>query len=90
MPTIGPLREFNDKEEEWESYIERLEQYFIANNVEADKKVAVLISTVGANTYALMKDILAPTKPHTKTFAELTSVLKSHLSPEPITIAERS
>ncbi len=89
MPTIGSLREFNDKEEEWESYIERLEQYFIANNVEADKKVAVLISTVGANTYALMKDILAPTKPHTKTFAELTSVLKSHLSPEPITIAER-
>ena len=89
MPTIGSLKEYNEKEEDWESYVERLEQYFIANDIHADKKVAVLISTIGANTYGLMKDILAPAKPHSKSFAELTSVLKSHLSPEPITIAER-
>ena len=33
--TIGP---FNEAEETWAQYVGRLEQYFIANDVEDDKK----------------------------------------------------
>ncbi len=34
----GTVGSFNDEEETWTQYVERLEQYFIANEVEDDKK----------------------------------------------------
>ena len=44
---------------------------------------------VGAKTYALLRDILAPTKPQEKTFAEFSTTLTSHYEPKPIVITER-
>ena len=67
MPTIGKLEQYNEKAEDWCSYIERLEMYFKANDVSDEKKVPVLISSMGPSTYALLKDLLAPALPSTKT-----------------------
>ena len=36
--TIGKLVYFDENVETWEAYPERLEQYFIANSIEGDKK----------------------------------------------------
>ena len=59
--TVGP---FNDEEETWTQYVERLEQYFIANEVEDDKKQrAIFLSVCGPKTYALLRDLLPPKKP---------------------------
>ncbi len=59
--TVGP---FNDEEETWTQYVERLEQYFIANEVEDDKKQrAIFLSVCGPKTYALLRDLLQPKKP---------------------------
>lgn len=89
MGSVGKLKPFNEKEDDWASYVEQLEMYFMANDVKAEKKVAVLISSMSASTYGLLRSLLSPVKPSTLTFKELCETLQKHLSPAPITIAER-
>ena len=67
-----------------------MEEFFLANNIKKDtKKVAVLISTVGIQTYELLKDLCSPDKPKTKSFENLVTCLQNHLQPKPMIIAER-
>ena len=67
-----------------------MEEFFLANNIKEDrKKVAVLISTVGSQTYELLKDLCLPDKPNTKSFKNLVTCLQKHLQPKPTIIAER-
>ena len=49
--------------EDWNAYMERFEQYILANDVKDAKKiVAILLTTVGIKTYSLLRDLLTPTK----------------------------
>ena len=49
MATHGTVGEFDSGRETWVSYSERLEQYFIANDVAGEeKKRAILLSVCGA------------------------------------------
>ena len=90
MALVGRIGEFNEGSEDFSCYVERLEQFFVANDIEeADKKRAVFLSSVGPKTYALVKHLLSPDLPNTKTYKEITDTLKTHFSPEPILIAER-
>lgn len=84
---IGKIDTFDDASEK--SYVERLEQYFLANEVDAGKQVPVLLSVIGGPTYSLLRDLTAPDKPADKSYQEIVDVLKNHLSPKPINIAER-
>jgi hypothetical protein len=88
-PTIGKIDNFDETVEDWESYTERLGEYFKANDVADDIKVSCIIATMGPKTYGLLKSLTAPTKPSASTFDEIIQVLKEHLSPSPIVIAER-
>lgn len=92
MAVIGSVAEFTAGED-WEEYCERLEQYFLANNIkdtETEKRRrAVFLSVIGGKTYGLLKTLLAPKKPTEKTYEELRQVLQDHLSPKPVVIAER-
>ena len=70
--------------------MERLEQYFVANKVvDEAQQLAVFITVVGSKTYALLTDLLAPVKPADKSYKELKDVLKAHLKPKSLIIAER-
>ena len=53
------------------------------------KQVAVFLTVAGRKVYALLRDLLAPEKPNTKTFKELAQTLKNHYEPKPVVIAER-
>ena len=87
---IGQVEAFQPGVDDWEQYTERLGQYFAANGIEDDdKKLAVFLTVVGAKTYTLLSDLLAPEKPATKSYIELVEVLKTHLKPKPVIIAER-
>ena len=81
MATHGTVGPFDPSTETWTSYAERLEQYFIANDV--DKKRAILLSVCGPSTYQPIRNLLAPTKPNTKSFDELVKLVKAHHQPEP-------
>ena len=43
---IGQVQEFDTVKEDWLQYVERLEQFFIANGIEEGKKRAVLLLAV--------------------------------------------
>ena len=87
---VGAVGPFEPSTIQWHSYIEQMEEFFLANNIKDDrKKVAILISTVDSQTYELLKDLCSPTKPNTKSFEELVTCLQDHLQPKPMIIAER-
>ena len=45
---VGHLEELQLETEDFDCYIECMEQYFIANDIPEAKKVAALLSTIGA------------------------------------------
>ena len=62
----------------------------MANGITEDvKKVAVFLTVIGDKAYALLRNLLAPIKPATKSYSELVKVMKNHLKPKPLIIAER-
>ena len=89
MPTYGRIEDFKF-ENNFEEYIERLEQYFDANETEdADKQRSIFLTVCGEKTYSLLRNLCAPDKPNTKSFDELKTTLTAHLKPKPLIIAER-
>ena len=92
MATVfGKVDEFDGTKEEWTQYVERLEHFFVANDiVDAGKKRAVLLSVVGASTYALLRNLVSPAKPGEKSYSELVAVLKEHYNPTPSETVQRS
>ena len=89
MPTFGRISEFVVEEERISAYLERVELYFGANDIANEKKVAILLSVIGAKTYAVLRSLVAPDQPKDKSFAELKALLKAHYDPKPLVIAER-
>ena len=104
MPTYGSVETFSGDAAEWNNYSERLEQYFIANDLEeivltADnqaehtsrqkKRRAILLSVLGANTYEVLRNLCLPQKPAEKTYNELIQLLETHYSPKPSETVQR-
>ena len=90
MATHGNICEFNAEAEDWKSYTERLQQYFTANDVDsAEKQRAILLSVCGAQTYQLIRSLLAPAKPTEKSFTEIVACLTEHYHPKPSIIVLR-
>ena len=88
MATFGKLKEFEPENEKISAYLERVELYFTANDIK-ERQVPIFLSVIGAKTYSLLRDLLAPTNPKEKSFDELAEVLKKHFEPKPLVIAER-
>ena len=85
--TIGP---FNKAEEPWAQYVERLEQYFIVNDVEDDNKQrAIFLSVCGPKTYSLIRDLLQPRKPSATDIKEILETVARHFMSKPNVILER-
>ena len=88
--SIGQIQEFNHDSESFAAYVERVELFFTANDIPAEKKVPVFLSVVGGTTYGLLRNLLAPASPKDKSFKEIVDTLKAHFEPKPLVIAERS
>ncbi|KAM7302847.1 glutamyl aminopeptidase-like [Ixodes scapularis] len=83
-PTFGTLAAFDANVESWTNYAERLEAFFEANAiVDSNRKRSILITSVGPETYARLRSLLAPKKPMDEAYDEILKVLAQHLNPEP-------
>ena len=83
MNSIGKLEEFDETRDDWTAYVERVEQYVLANDVADDKRVPVLLTVIGGKTYNLLRTLTYPDKPSTKSFDQIVAILQGHLSPKP-------
>ena len=90
MSLFGNINAFNLQDGDFNEYYERLEQYFVANKIDdAKQKTAISITVIGDEAYSLLRSLLAPTRPNTKSSEELARTLADHLKPKPVVIAER-
>ena len=86
---VGSIAAFQPESEWIDSYLERLQLYLTANNFPDERKVAALLTLVGSTAYEVLRSLLAPALPQTKTYDELVQVLRDHYAPKPMVIAER-
>ena len=81
--THGSIGAFDSSEEEWETYVERVEIYLAANKItDAQQKRDVLLSVCGTKTYHILRDLLAPTKPSDTSYADIVKCLKAQFNPK--------
>lgn len=72
---LGQLPYFSPYHSDWNIYIERLEQYFEVNDVDAEKKKALLLTSLDESVYKTLRDVCHPQLPKDKTYAELIQLL---------------
>ena len=75
---------FDESCEDCESYTERMGNFFVAHKVPTELQVSRLLSSLSAKMYQLLRSLVAPDKPDTKSLDEINTVLKNHLSPKPL------
>ncbi|KAL3974523.1 interleukin 1 receptor-like 1 [Sarotherodon galilaeus] len=90
MATIGLLTEFAEGDGDWIEYVERLECFFLANDISDEgKKRSVLLSACGARTYKLIRNLTTPRKPGDFSFKELVMLVQNHHCPKPSMIVQQ-
>ena len=87
ITAINCLNKFQVWKEDFDCYMDRMEQYFIENSIAEEKRVAVFLTAIGGPTYELLRNLLSPDTPKEKSLAELKSTLHAHLKPKPLMIA---
>ena len=70
-------------------HVERAERFFLANDIDNNHKVQTLLNLIDGKICTVLRDLLAPEKPTTKSFQLVVATLQEHLSPEPSEISER-
>ena len=71
------------------AYTEWLQQYFAANDVDsANKQCAILLSSCGADTYQVIRNLVAPLKPSDKSFKQIVDLVREHYCPQPSAIVQ--
>lgn len=87
---VVSITHFDPSREDFSAYYERVEQYFIANEIAEEKTMlAIFLTVVGPSTYQVLKDLLSPETPSSKKLVDLYKVLKKHYEPKRLVIAER-
>ena len=71
------------------AYLERLQAYLDANEVAEGKRTSVLVSTIGYKTYGVLRSLIAPNTPQSKSYDNLVQALKIHYQLKRMIIAER-
>ena len=90
MASLGRLPEFSGSAAEWEEFTEQLLFYFTANSVtDEDKQRAILLSACEITTYKLLKTLVAPAEPTSKSFSDLVKLAQEHHNPKPSAIMRR-
>ena len=85
----GRLEPFDPEAESIVVYLERVELYFAANKIKADKRVLVFLNLIGRENYSLLRSILSPQKPAEQPLKKLMDVLREYYEPKKVVMAAR-
>ena len=82
------MASFKGSKEEWPHYVERLNFFFLGNEIVDDGKKRVFLSVVGPTTFKLLRNLLHPAKPGEQILTALIEVLTEHYKPIPSEIVQ--
>ena len=86
---FGSISEFGFDTDDVTEWVERLEQWFVANAIDqGDKQRALLLSNIGAKGYKLIRS-LSQNQPTAKSYQQLKDLLLEHINPKPNEISQR-
>ena len=99
---VGKVGEFDPSKETFKSYCDRMDMFFEANdlvvlggaaNAVADaavvrKKKVIFLTEIGADSFTLVNNLLAPRSAKEVGLNEITCVLNEHYNPTQLEIAE--
>lgn len=88
MSFLGNIKEF-DESDDIELYLERLQQYFKANDVKDETRAPILLTLIGPKPYAVLRNLVSPKTVDSLDFDAIVKQLKSHYSPKKLLISER-
>ena len=90
---LGRIDPFDPDREDWPQYVERLNQFFEANDLtgvdKATKRCATFLTVIRAAPYKLLRSLLSLAKPTDKPFEELVAKLTDYYSPKPSEVMQR-
>ena len=90
MSKHGKIGEFDPEQDDWELYVERMNFYFVANNVTQEaKKKAILLTEMGGKAYQVIRNLLVPSTPGETTFNQIVTLMQEHTKPPPSVIVQR-
>lgn len=97
--SVGTLSSFNHEAQEWSVYKDRLEQWFLANDLvetgeqgdkAGTKRRAILLSSLSESTYKLVRDLALPQKVGVLNYDKIIELLDGHFQTKKCGFAERS
>jgi len=78
------------RSEDWRHYIERVNHFFEANEItDPGKRRSIVLISVGAKTYKLVRSLVALEDPKDKSYEDLAKLLQEHIMPKPSAIVQR-
>jgi len=84
------MKAFNAQVDDWSIYVERLQHYFIANDVtDAGKKRSILLTVCGTPTYKLLRSLVKDGNLDTTSYDDLVKLLKDHYNLKTSVIVRR-
>lgn len=87
---VGSISEFKAGIDNWDEYKERLDQYFLANGIPANRQVCVLLTVIGAASYSVLRDLCDPELPSVKEYAVLAKLLHDQFAPKIMVFRKRT
>ncbi|XP_040065888.1 uncharacterized protein LOC120839648 [Ixodes scapularis] len=82
--------EFKPEEGDVDEYLERFEIFLRVNAVKTEDKTVTLLNYIGKASYQVLKTLLVPDSPVSKSYNVLFEVMKRHYAPKRLVIAERT
>ena len=89
MALFGSIGEFTESQESWSQYVQRLEQFFAANDIPDEKKASVFLATVGPAAFHILSNLVAPNKPGEESYARLIETMSEFYNPKPLVTVQR-
>ena len=90
MAVHRSVGEFSSVREEWPLYIERLEFYFVANDIRENAKQRVILSSCcRASTCELILSLVAPSRPSEVSCEDIVEKVRVHHNLKPSQIVQR-
>ena len=89
MALFGIIGEFVEARENWSQYVERLEQFFIANDITDAKKKSIFLSFIGPAAFHTLGNLVSPQKPSEESYDRLVELMSSFYNPKPLVTVQR-